>query len=975
MRSLFLLCLAFLVFTSPVPAGDLYKVHVNSHHEAELLRSSDAEPALRLATGYLVIVDRKTADSLSANGLLLEFVAADVDLDRMAIERRSQVPSAVKFESLYVDGDLRVVRLGRPLTSLTSETSDLITLDNEHLEINYNYPLRLNESALEQIGNVDSVANLVSQDSILFMMNRLEAFNGRVAGTDSNVAAREWISSRFTDFGYDSVYYDSFPDNFFPPATETFGVNVVATRTGTRFPSRQIIVGGHYDAVETSPGADDNGSGATGVLEIARVLANIETEMTVVFVAFDAEEIGLHGSSAYAEDAYLRGDSIVMMINMDMIGHVDNQDTAFLPYSPQPAYTDLWVRLGDSLANLVTVLGFNSSSDHLSFAQHGWDWLMAHEWIFSTHYHSSSDSTTYINFDYLTRMIKTTAASAYVIAASLPVLPITLIQNVGDGQSVKINWNPYEYGLVDHYWLYFSENPEASPDSILIDGDSTGYVVDGLTEDIEYTFWIMAVDFQGTATLYSERLKCTPTSSPAMPEGVAAWPADHGVRVVWQTLITELDLDHYRVFRDGVLIADHVYDTVFVDTDPSLGDEFHDYLVASVDTDGHMSDTTAAAHVSMRAATLQQGRILAINRSTDAGVGFDMTKSGQFLRDALAGMDFDYLSDTSGLTSQNRTTLMGMIDYELVIVAHEATRWDNLAKYRLELADSLGLYMEAGGKVVVFGSWGDLDPNVPPRVVDTLTYPMGSNQSGYQEYFGITARVRPLTRWEINSEFFSEYVGAHSQVTGYPDLEWDSLAAHDYTGWIAHGIPCASYPIFGEDPMEVIYTYDSRTDSILTEGQPVAWRPTTGDHQYICFDVPFSFMDHTSAVAALRQAVSDLGVTVPADNDNDGVPDYADNCPDVYNPDQADNDGDGIGNACCCGYYTSGYTGNTNCDVDGTRNLQDVTRLIDFIYLSKQALCCSANGDTNGDGVSNLQDVTRLIDNIYLSKLPTEACP
>lgn len=48
---------------------------------------------------------------------------------------------------------------------------------------------------------------------------------------------------------------------------------------------------------------------------------------------------------------------------------------------------------------------------------------------------------------------------------------------------------------------------------------------------------------------------------------------------------------------------------------------------------------------------------------------------------------------------------------------------------------------------------------------------------------------------------------------------------------------------------------------------------------------------------------------------------------------------------------------------------------IDNIYLSQLPLCCEDCGDTNGDDTMNLQDVTRLIDHIYLSKLPTVSCP
>jgi len=85
----------------------------------------------------------------------------------------------------------------------------------------------------------------------------------------------------------------------------------------------------------------------------------------------------------------------------------------------------------------------------------------------------------------------------------------------------------------------------------------------------------------------------------------------------------------------------------------------------------------------------------------------------------------------------------------------------------------------------------------------------------------------------------------------------------------------------------------------------------------------------------------------------------------------------GPGPTICCGRYTGGYTGNTDCDTGGKMGLADVTRLIDRVYLSKTALCCEANGNVDGDvdGKLNLGDVTKLIDHIYLSKEPTALCP
>jgi len=117
----------------------------------------------------------------------------------------------------------------------------------------------------------------------------------------------------------------------------------------------------------------------------------------------------------------------------------------------------------------------------------------------------------------------------------------------------------------------------------------------------------------------------------------------------------------------------------------------------------------------------------------------------------------------------------------------------------------------------------------------------------------------------------------------------------------------------------------------------------------------------------------------PVDSDGDGIPDCADNCPTEPNYDQADADGDGLGDVCdlgCCGVYTAGVTGNTDCSVDGNRNLADITRLIDRVYISKAPLCCEENGNTDGDVDMkiNLSDITRLIDHVYISKVETASC-
>lgn len=78
----------------------------------------------------------------------------------------------------------------------------------------------------------------------------------------------------------------------------------------------------------------------------------------------------------------------------------------------------------------------------------------------------------------------------------------------------------------------------------------------------------------------------------------------------------------------------------------------------------------------------------------------------------------------------------------------------------------------------------------------------------------------------------------------------------------------------------------------------------------------------------------------------------------------------------CCGQFTAGQTGNTDCDTVGKRNLADITRLIDKVYISKEELCCLENGNVDGDLLAkvNLADITGLIDHVYVSKAETAAC-
>jgi hypothetical protein len=104
--------------------------------------------------------------------------------------------------------------------------------------------------------------------------------------------------------------------------------NVVGIIPGKTKPDEFVVFSGHYDHIGIRPsvagdsianGADDDASGTTAVIELARYFNKIKNNnRTLIFVAFTAEEIGGYGSKYFSEQ--LNPDKVVAMFNIEMIG-------------------------------------------------------------------------------------------------------------------------------------------------------------------------------------------------------------------------------------------------------------------------------------------------------------------------------------------------------------------------------------------------------------------------------------------------------------------------------------------------------------------------------------------------------------------------------------------------------------------------------------------------------------------------------
>ncbi|MDP1417569.1 M28 family peptidase [Peribacillus simplex] len=159
---------------------------------------------------------------------------------------------------------------------------------------------------------------------------------------------------------------------------EKTSYNVVATKKATKNNKAKksdiIYITGHHDSVAGAPGANDDASGTSVTLELARVLKNLPTDTEIRFVTFGAEENGLLGSQHYVTNLSDDDDikRTIANFNLDMVGSKDAGDLVILTNDGEMnLVTELAQASSTRLNGEPTPYGQGGRSDHVSFAEAG----------------------------------------------------------------------------------------------------------------------------------------------------------------------------------------------------------------------------------------------------------------------------------------------------------------------------------------------------------------------------------------------------------------------------------------------------------------------------------------------------------------------------------------------------------------------------------------------------------------------------
>jgi hypothetical protein len=266
---------------------------------------------------------------------------------------------------------------------------------------------------------------------------------GRNAGSEGEVKAGNYISNYYKELGIsgpNNNYFQIIPGGTFNRVKNDMR-NVMGFIKGSEKPDEILVISAHYDHEgikngKLYAGADDDGSGTVGVMEIARVFREAEKKgirpkRSILFLHVSGEEKGLLGSKYYSEHPIFPLANTIADINIDMIGRVDyehTKETRDFVYviGSEMLSTDLHKAVLKANENLGIDLDmryntpddpnqFYYRSDHYNFAKHNIPSVFFFNGVHDD-YHQPGDTPDKIEYDLLKRRTELAFKTAWILA-------------------------------------------------------------------------------------------------------------------------------------------------------------------------------------------------------------------------------------------------------------------------------------------------------------------------------------------------------------------------------------------------------------------------------------------------------------------------------------------------------------------------------------------------------------------------------
>lgn len=311
-----------------------------------------------------------------------------------------------------------------------------------------------------------------------------DELKGRLTGSEGEKKAGEYLAKEFKNLGlkpYDGKnFQQSFeykirlnPHDTISEGTVNKGTNIIGYLDNGA--SKTIVIGAHYDhlglnehnnstkansAGEIHNGADDNASGVSGVLELARMFSKNKTKENVnyIFALFSGEEDGLIGSKHMAKTLKNLYPNVVAMINMDMIGRLNEQKSIVVSgVGTCPEFSSIIEKNKPAGFAVTQEMSGIGPSDHTSFYLNDIPVLF---FFTGTHqdYHKPSDDEDKINYYGVKNIVEYVFRTATSIS-SLEKITFTKTKNT---EEKKVPKYKVTLGIMPDYTEH--------PDGLHVDG-------------------------------------------------------------------------------------------------------------------------------------------------------------------------------------------------------------------------------------------------------------------------------------------------------------------------------------------------------------------------------------------------------------------------------------------------------------------------------------------------------------------------